>query len=159
MILLGLQVAKRLALTEAVEWQNLAKAGTLTGAFISSCCHDFVIALRTQLRFVQVCLRKVVSYVRLQQSGSDCPVPRDCLATVLRAVHQFEFLTNSNSNSSATGTDSDLRKLGFEESGLVLQKFGIPKAEIAGITNRWSRIDLVRKMCTQVRAGSGNESK
>lgn len=54
--------------------------------------------------------------------------------------------------SGPAGTDSDLRKLGFEDSGVVLQKFGIPKAEIADITNRWSRIDLVRKLCTQALA-------
>eukprot|EP00198_Chlamydomonas_reinhardtii_P013396 XP_001702733.1 TafII-250 protein [Chlamydomonas reinhardtii] len=50
---------------------------------------------------------------------------------------------------SITGTDADLRKLGHEEAGRMLMGWGVKKEVVDSMTNRWRRIDLVRKLATQ----------
>ncbi|GIM17423.1 hypothetical protein Vretimale_19961, partial [Volvox reticuliferus] len=50
---------------------------------------------------------------------------------------------------SITGTEADLRKLGHEEAGRMLMQWGVKKDVVDAMTNRWRRIDLVRKLATQ----------
>ncbi|GLC76689.1 hypothetical protein PLESTF_001818500 [Pleodorina starrii] len=50
---------------------------------------------------------------------------------------------------SITGTEADLRKLGHEEAGRMLMQWGVKKDVVDSMTNRWRRIDLVRKLATQ----------
>jgi hypothetical protein len=51
-----------------------------------------------------------------------------------------------------TGSESDLRKLSQKDAVRILLDFGITQEQVNKVTDRWKRIDWIRRLCTAAAA-------